>query len=118
MGPTEVAQVALDASAMQKKHYTKEEAGKLNRKFFTREWGKVKACGHKFHPTDEPHTKCVHCWEAYFMAQEGIRIGVDSIVRSFGMKKLVDVKGERFVKMYNRFINDHPIMARGDVVRA
>jgi hypothetical protein len=98
--------------------YTQQELGKLRRQFFTKEYGRVNKCGHKFCPTDEPHDKCEDCWEAYFMVNDGIRIGVESIVRSFGMQQLVKVRGERFAKMYKRFVAAHPETIRGDKVAA
>jgi hypothetical protein len=113
---TASAAIAEDSSA--KPRLSRAEIGKLRRKFLTKNFGTVTKCGHKFHPTDEPHTNCIDCWEAYFMEQEGIRIGVESIVRSFGIEQLVKVRGKNFVKMYTRFVATHPVRARGDVVAA
>jgi hypothetical protein len=97
---------------------TRAEYGKLRRKYFTKEFGKVKACGDKFHPTDEPHTNCESCWQAYFMLQDGIRNGVESVVRSFGIQQLKKVRGDNFTKMYVRFVATHPVQIRGDKVAA
>jgi hypothetical protein len=81
-------------------------------------FGRVIKCGHKFHPTDEPDTNCASCWSAYFMEQKGIRIGVDSIIRSFGIEQLRKVRGNKFAKMYMRFVAAHPVEVRGDKVAA
>jgi hypothetical protein len=95
-----------------------KEIGRLRRRYFTREFGTVNRCGHKFHPTDEPHTGCEACWEAYFVEQTGIRHGVEAIVRSFGIPQLKKTRGDRFTKMYLRFIAAHPLQIRGDQVDA
>ena len=57
-------------------------------------------------------------WEAYFMEQKGIRVGVDSIIRSFGIEQLRKVRGNKFVKMYARFIATHPPEVSTDRVAA
>lgn len=120
-GPTDspqltAANVAIAAdSAPAKPQYTRAEIGKLRRRYYTKEFGKVTACGHKFHPTDEPHDKCPDCWEAYFMVQDGIRIGVDSIVSTFGVAQLVKVRGSKFAKAYQRFVAAHPLMNKTQV---
>jgi hypothetical protein len=84
--------------------YTRAEIGKARRQFITKTFGTVTKCGHKFHPTDNPTTNCEFCWEAYFATQDGIRIGVQSIVETFGEAQLVKVRGAKFVKMWKRFL--------------
>lgn len=121
MGPTPeltAANVSLKESSVSTETYSRSEIGKMRRRYFTKEFGKVRVCGHKFHPTDEPHTSCASCWEAYFMLQEGVRKGVEAIIRSFDIKQLIKARGNKFAKMYQRFVATHPQPIRGDVVAA
>jgi hypothetical protein len=90
-------------TAPPQKKYTKAEMGKLRRQFFTQSQGTVTRCGHKFHPVNQPTTNCQDCWEAFFRVHEGIVSGIESIIQSFGIAKLIDARGAKFVKQYKRY---------------
>jgi hypothetical protein len=74
--------------------------------FFTQRHDQVSACGHKFHPTDEPRTGCGHCWAAFFFTQGQIAAIADEVFQKEGVEVLIKVKGKRFTKWYLRFMNE------------
>jgi hypothetical protein len=85
------------------KKYTKQEMGRLRRQFISKEYGTVTACGHKFHPVNQPTTNCDDCWEAFFRVHDGVVKGVLSIITSFGEKEVVKARGEKFVRQFRKF---------------
>jgi hypothetical protein len=82
---------------------THQQIGKLRSQYFTVRLGTVKACGHKFHPTDAPDTNCADCWEAYFRVHEGVVQGIESILATFGEVALVKSHGSKYTKRYKQF---------------
>lgn len=112
MGPstTESGRIELVANetvaaspAQPLKKYTRQEIGRLRRQFFSKEYGTVTACGHKFHPANTPTTNCDDCWEAFFRIHEGVVKGVLSIITTFGEKEVVKERGEKFVRQFRKF---------------
>lgn len=85
------------------KQYSKAEIGKLRRQHMTQVFAEVNACGHKFHPINEPTNGCDDCWNAFFRVHEGVVIGVQSIISTFGQAQLVKIRGTKFLKRYKVF---------------
>ena len=102
----EAPTVAIDSvSALSKEQpkYTRKQIKQARRQYFTVRQGKVSACGHKFHPVNEPDTNCADCWEAFFRVHEGFVAATQSIIASFGEAALVKARGTKFVKQYKKF---------------
>ena len=82
---------------------SRAEIGRLRRQYITKVHSTVNACGHKFHPINEPRTNCADCWEAFFRVHEGVVSGIQSIIAAFGEAELVKARGKEFLKRYKQF---------------
>ncbi len=78
-------------------------ATEARKQFITQNYGTVVACGHKFHPNNEPRTNCQDCWEAFFRVHEALIKGIQATIAAFGMAALSSARGEHFVKQYKKF---------------
>jgi len=65
---------------------------------FTVRLDTVKACGHKFHPTNEPKTNCDDCWFAYFQVNGQTTQTAEECLAKEGKQTLTKIKGEKFTK--------------------
>jgi hypothetical protein len=101
--PSSDSEAAAPQGTQPPKQYSKQQIGKMRRQFITKEYGVVKACGHKFHPTNEPRTNCDGCWEAFFRVHEGVVSGAQAIVATFGEAQLVKARGKEFVKRFKYY---------------
>lgn len=103
--PEEAQQVTANIQAGKK--HTAVELGQLRRKFFTREFPRIKTCGHKYIPNTAPHGKCEACWHAYFIGTEGLLTKTLQIVAEKGAEgtaQLTATYGTKWVKALDRFI--------------
>jgi hypothetical protein len=103
--PEETNQMAADIQAG--KNFNSIELGQLRRKFFTREFPRVKACGHKFIPNAPPHDKCQTCWQTYFTTTNGLLVKALQIVSEDvvkGREQLTNTFGTKWVKALDRFV--------------
>lgn len=85
------------------------EVGALRKKFFTREYPKVKGCGHVAIPNHAPsHQNCAECWGAYFVGHPEIvqetLVAFKSFGEAEGKKLLTNVHGRKWVKYFMEFI--------------
>lgn len=82
--------------------------GELRRKFFTREYPTLKACGHKFVPGNVPRTNCPQCWHAYFIDSEQLLKDTLECLKTVGEEggfiALTNTNGKKWVKNFQRFI--------------
>jgi hypothetical protein len=102
----EVETVQQELTAGVKYHPAK--LGELRRKFFTREYPKVKTCGHQFVPGNQPRTNCPDCWHAYFVDSEKLLKDTLEVLHKVGeeggMIALTNINGKKWVKHFQRFI--------------
>ena len=83
---------------------SKVDWARINKLYVTVQHNKVKICGHKFHPYNDPRTSCQHCWVTYFQNHGEVTKMCDEIFRNDGPEVLIRLRGERFVKMFKRFM--------------
>lgn len=80
---------------------TRKQIGELRKRFLTREYSRVIACGHKFVPDSMPHNHCNACWEVFFKSSDLVEIH-DALQVS--IPAVITLHGEVFVKQFRRFL--------------
>ena len=80
---------------------TRKQIGELRKRFLTREYSRVIACGHKFVPDSMPHNQCNACWEVFFKSSDLVEIH-DALQVS--IPAVITLRGEVFVKQFRRFL--------------
>ena len=80
---------------------TRKQIGELRKRFLTREYSRVIACGHKFIPDSMPHNHCDDCWEVFFKSIDLVEIH-DALQVS--IPAVIALHGEVFVKQFRRFL--------------
>lgn len=107
---SQVTQVAIQdelesQSPEDKKELTEADMRKIRKVYFTQQYGKVSACGHRFHPLNEPqHRNCQPCWFAYFNTHGELTKAVDEFFREHDADKLTQIRGAKFTKMFLGFM--------------
>jgi hypothetical protein len=86
------------------KEITESEIRKYNRAMITRILPRVKECGHKYDEMNLPRTGCEFCWFAWFSAHGEIVKIADECFRTEGKETLIRIRGEKFVKMFLKYM--------------
>ncbi len=88
------------------KNPSRMELGKMRRAYITETFGKVIACGHKFHPRNPPGGNCEHCWFAFFHLHPDMTKSCAAVCADpqMGEKILEAAQGTKFVKQFRKFI--------------
>jgi hypothetical protein len=95
---------ALSRPILAPKIVTRSEMKKYNRAMITRILPKIKECGHSYDEMNQPRTNCEWCWVAWFTAHGEIVKIADECFRAEGRETLVRIRGEKFVKMFLRYM--------------
>src|SRR5208282_4826812 len=78
---------------------------KLRGKYFTVRHVRLGACGHKLDMVNEPrHRNCENCWWNFFNTHPQLVEVADQFFRTHGKKPMVGMRGEKFVKMFLRYM--------------
>lgn len=97
--------VTLETSAVEEpKELTEKDFRKLRKLYITEAHARVAACGHRFHPTNEPRTNCANCWFAFFQVHGELTKSVDEFFRTLGRDALIKMRGKTFTKNFTRFM--------------
>lgn len=100
----------------------REEMGEVRRKYFTREYPRVKECGHKFVPGNLPHSGCEHCWFTYFVDNEQLLKQTLDIMHKVGeeagLKALTGIHGKQWVREFKKFVTTLAMIRNLDAAAA
>lgn len=89
-----------EAAGTGKKELTRKEWKNLLRLYFTVRRPVVEGCGHKIDTERPPKNNCEICWFAWFNSHGEI---VQSTVQA-DKRFVVQIFGEKFLKMFNKFM--------------
>lgn len=66
----------------------------------------IRGCGHKFVAGHQPrHRNCMACWVALFRNDQQLTEVVKQALSEIGMEGVVQIQGEKFLKMYFKYEN-------------
>jgi len=82
---------------------TPAEYHKMMGVYFTERRDRVTRCGHKFDLRYEPRTQCPDCWGAFLYLSGETTALAEEIYQKEGRGMLIKLKGNRFVKWFERF---------------
>ena len=82
---------------------TPELLRKLRGKYFTVRHIRV-ACGHKLDQINQPKNNCDECWAAFFGTHPQLVEIAHQMYQTQGRNPIVGLRGEKFVKMFERFM--------------
>jgi|SRR6185295_9895296 len=85
---------------------TRAEIGKLRRQHITIVKGFVTACEHSYDPNRPPRNNCFWCWQAFFRLSQDLVTLHEELRVPGGVQAVKSKYGEKFVKMFKRFISD------------
>lgn len=83
---------------------TERERKDLLRRFYTVRHERLTNCGHKFVPTAPPRNNCENCWWTFFQTHPALVETTDKFWQEFGKAALIGMRGEKYVKMFGRFM--------------
>src|SRR5208337_684524 len=78
----------------------------LRGKYFTVKHVLLTDCGHKLDMVNEPrHRNCENCWWNFFNTHPQLVEVANQFFRTQGKKPMIGMRGERFVKMFLRYMS-------------
>lgn len=77
---------------------------KLRGKYFTVRHIPLEACGHKMDTIHEPRTNCHNCWWQWLNSHPDLVETADQFYRTQGKGAMIAMRGEKFTKMFGRFM--------------
>lgn len=104
--PTDVPVVGeTDHPELQNKQPTLAEYKRAMNQYFTVRRATVNECGHKYNDMDQPRNNCEFCWFAYLNSHGDLVKLADEVFWKDQGKLLARLKGDKFVKMFKRFMS-------------
>lgn len=77
---------------------------KLRGKYFTVKHQRLENCNHRIDLITEPRTNCQNCWFQWFNIHPQLIETTDQFFRTKGKGPLVAMRGEKYFKMFVRFM--------------
>jgi hypothetical protein len=84
---------------------SRKQIGQMRRRYMTTVHSTVVACEHKFNTNRIPSNNCFWCWQAYFKTSVNLDV-LRQILILEGPTGLNTKYGEKYVKMFKRFMED------------
>lgn len=84
---------------------SRKQIGQMRRRYMTTVHSTVVACEHKFNANRIPSNNCFWCWQAYFKTSVNLEV-LRQILILDGPSGLNAKYGEKYVKMFKRFMED------------
>jgi hypothetical protein len=76
----------------------------LRGKYFTVKHVRLGVCGHLLDMINQPKNNCEQCWFQFFNTHPQLVEVADQFFRTHGKKPMVGMRGEKFVKMFLRYM--------------
>ena len=80
---------------------------KLRGKYFTVRHVVLENCGHRLDMINQPKTNCENCWWQWLLHHPQLVETTDQFFRTHGKEPLVGMRGERYFKMFVRFMSTY-----------
>src|SRR5271157_5895140 len=78
---------------------------KLRGKYFTVRHVRLGVCDHLLDMINQPRNNCENCWFQWFNTHPQLVEVADQFFRTQGKKPMIGMRGERFVKMFLRYMS-------------
>lgn len=76
----------------------------LRGKYFTVRHIRLGVCGHLLDMVNQPKNNCEQCWFQFFNTHPQLVEVADQFFRTQGKKPMIGMRGEKFVKMFLRYM--------------
>src|SRR5581483_6148854 len=83
---------------------TEKTLRSLRAKYFTVKHPLLADCGHKLDMINQPRNNCENCWFQWFNTHPQLVETADQFFRTHGKGAMVGMRGEKFTKMFLRFM--------------
>jgi hypothetical protein len=84
---------------------TEKLLSKLRGKYFTVKHPRLTDCGHLLDMINQPKNNCQTCWWTWFNSHPQLIEVADQFFRTHGKNAMISMRGEKFVKMFLRFMS-------------